>query len=196
MSRQQTPDYVTLAKILKPRGNRGETAANDLCEDPARFAAGLTVDLLYPSGERRPSTIEESWYHQGRLVLKFEGVDSISDAEQLRGCQVQIPYEDLGPPPEGEHYFVDLVGCEVIEADTHRKIGEVVAILEPGGPPLLETRRPEDAGLEILIPYVPEICLEVDTAGKRVVVRLPEGLESLNARESGAERKKELRAER
>ncbi len=177
--------YVTLARIVKPRGNRGEVAAKDFCDDPDRFVEGVAYDLLYPSGERKQSTIERVWYHQGRLILKFEGVESISDAEELRGCEVRIPYEELGPPPEGEHYFVDLIGCEVIETATGRKVGEVVSIEEPGGPPLLATRSQDDAELEILIPLVPQICEEIDTDAKRIVVRLPEGLESLNAREGG-----------
>ena len=83
MSREDAPEYITLAKILKPRGNRGETAAKDLCEDPDRFADGERYELLFPSGERETGTIERVWYHQGRLILKFEGVETISDAERV-----------------------------------------------------------------------------------------------------------------
>jgi 16S rRNA processing protein RimM len=171
------PRYVALAKIFKPRGNRGEVAARDLCEDPDRFSENAAVSLLYPSGLREERTIENSWYHQGRLILKFAGVETISDAENLRGCEVQIPYEELGPPPEGEHYDLDLIGCEAVLADTGRVIGTVEGLLESGGPPLLEVRQEEK---EILIPYTPEICLEVDVEAKRITVRLPDGLEDLN----------------
>ena len=171
------PEYVALAKIFKPRGNRGEVAARDLCQDPDRFSEHAVVSLLYPSELREEKTIENAWYHQGRLILKFAGVETISDAENLRGCQVQIPYEDLGPPPEGEHYDVDVIGCDVIAADTGRVIGRVEGVLESGGQPLLEVRQENK---EILIPYTPEICLDVDIGAKRITVRLPVGLEDLN----------------
>lgn len=171
------PEYVALAKIFKPRGNRGEVAARDLCEDPDRFGDDAVVSLLYPSGLREERTIENAWYHQGRLILKFAGVETITDAENLRGCEVQIPYEDLGPPPEGEHYDIDLIDCEVIAADTGRVIGKVEGMLESGGQPLLEVRQGKK---EILIPYTPEICLTVDVEAKRIAVQLPDGLEDLN----------------
>lgn len=177
MSGASTPEFVTLARIFKPRGNKGEAAARDLCEDPDRFEDGTQVTLLYPTKRREQRKIEHSWYHQGRLILKFEGVDSISDAEELRGCEVQIPYVDLGPAPEGENYDVDLIGCEVIAVDSGRVIGQVEGLLEPGGQTLLEVRQGKK---EVLIPYTPEICLTTDVANKRITVQLPEGLEELN----------------
>jgi 16S rRNA processing protein RimM len=177
LSEPAPPEYVALAKVFKPRGNRGEVAARDLCEDPDRFREDAVVSLLYPSGRREEKTIENAWYHQGRLIIKFAGVETISDAESLRGCEVQIPYEDLGPPPEGEHYDIDLIGCDVVAADSGRVIGKVQDLLESGGQPLLEVRQEEK---EILIPYTPEICLIVDIEAKRITVRLPDGLEDLN----------------
>jgi 16S rRNA processing protein RimM len=171
------PDYVTLARIFKPRGNKGEAAARDLCDDPDRFEDGTEISLLYPDKRREQRKIEHSWYHQGRLILKLEGVASISDAEELRGCEVQIPYVDLGPAPEGEHYDVDLVGCEVVAADSGRVIGKVEGLLEPGGQTLLEVRQGKK---EILIPYTPEICVTTDVEARRITVILPEGLEELN----------------
>ena len=177
MTDSAPPEYVALAKIFKPRGNRGEVAARDLCEDPDRFSEDAVVSLLYPSGLREERTIEHAWYHQGRLILKLAGIENIGDAENLRGCEVQIPYEDLGAPPEGEHYDIDLIGCEVIAADTGRVIGKVEELLESGGQPLLDVRQESK---EILIPYTPEICLDVNTELKRIKVRLPDGLEDLN----------------
>lgn len=177
MSAAVKPDFVTLAKIFKPRGNRGEAAARDLCDDPDRFEDGTSISLLYPDGRREQKTIEHSWYHQGRLILKLNGVESINDAEELRGCEVQIPYVDLGPPPEGEHYDIDLVGCEVVAADSGRVIGIVEGLQEPGGQTLLDVRLGKK---EILIPYTPEICVTVDAVEKRISVQMPEGLEDLN----------------
>ena len=175
---EEEKNWIALARITKPRGNRGEVAAQDLCEDPDRFADGTEVTLRDPAGRFKTAKIENAWDHRGRLVLKLEGVDSISAAEELRGSEVCIPYEELGPPPEGQHYYVDLVGCVVREADTDREIGTVEAILEPGGPLVLEVRR---GSREILIPFIREICVAVEPSEKSIRVRMPEGLEELNA---------------
>jgi 16S rRNA processing protein RimM len=169
---------VALARITKPRGNKGEVAAQDLCEDLALFTERSEFALRRTDGAIETATIERAWDHNGRLILKLQGVESITDAERLRGCEICVPYGQLPEPDEGEHYYVDLIGCVVVEAGTGRELGRVEAIQEPGGSILLEVRRD---GREILIPYVDAICVRVDVEEKRIEAQLPEGLEELNA---------------
>ena len=169
--------FVTIARIIRPRGNRGEVVAEDLSGAPERIESTREVSLLSSDGSQRDAVMERAWRHKGRLVLKLAGVDSITEAEVLRGCEVQIPEVELGPPPEGEYFLDDLVGCTVIEVDGGRMIGKVTDVLEPGGSLLLEVR---SAGREVLVPFVNEICREVDVEQKEIRVRLPEGLEDLN----------------
>ena len=177
MSKEEAEEYISIARIGRPRGNRGEVTAEDWCDDDARFEPGETVTLLGPDKTRRPATLEESWRHQSKLILKFEGVDTISDAEQLRNCEVQITESELGPPPEGEVYLRDLLGCQVVDVESGKALGEVAGILEPGGTVLLEVRTGKE---EILIPFNPAICKQVDIDEKRIAARMPEGLEDLN----------------
>jgi 16S rRNA processing protein RimM len=110
--------------------------------------------------------------------LKFEGVDSISDAEVLRGSEVQIPRSELGAAPEGGYYFDDLIGSKIVEADSGREIGEVEGVLEAGGALLLEVR---SGDREILIPFAKHICVEIAPQNGMIRVRMPEGLEELNS---------------
>jgi 16S rRNA processing protein RimM len=117
--------------------------------------------------------IEHAWIHDGRLVVKFEGVDSIGDAEPLRGQEMAIPKSEREPAGEGEYYYADLVGCELVDAASGESCGTVTAWYETGGPVLLE------AG-SMLVPFVPSICPEVDLERKQIRVRLPEGLRELN----------------
>lgn len=121
--------------------------------------------------------IERVWMHGDRLIFKFRGIDSISDAEALVGADVFIPSEQRAALPEGEYYQTDLIGCEVIEQKTGRALGVVADWQEHGGPSLLELRR-ED-GREILIPFAASICVRIDLAAKRIEVDLPEGLDEL-----------------
>lgn len=169
--------FVTIARIIRPRGNRGEVAADDLSDSLERFETTREVLLVGSVGERREAVIEKTWRHKGRVILKLAGVDSISDAEALRGYEVQIPEADLAALPDGEYFLGDLVGCEVVEEEGGRTIGEVTNVLEPGGPLLLEVRSGER---EVLVPLVDEICRDVDVEGRKIRVRLPEGLEDLN----------------
>lgn len=121
--------------------------------------------------------MERLWTHGGRLIFKFVGVDSISDAEKLEGFEVTIPAEERAVLPEGEYYQSDLVGCEVVDLVSGRSFGVVSGWQEHGGPALLEVR--DSNGKEILIPFARAICKEIDPVARRIGVELPEGLDDL-----------------
>jgi 16S rRNA processing protein RimM len=117
--------------------------------------------------------VENTWMHGDRLIFKFQGVDTISDAEKLSGAEVNIPLEQRAElTDDGEVYQSDLVGCEVID-DTGRALGVVTDFEETGGTPLLHVG-------DLLIPFAKEICTTVDVSTKQIVVHLPDGLLNLN----------------
>ncbi len=120
--------------------------------------------------------VEEVWEHSGALVFKFRGVDSISDAEKLRGAEVQVPQAERVELEPGEYFHSDLIGCEVRERASGRVIGSVTGFEEYGGPPLLEI----DGG-RMLVPFVKAICVDIEPNVKVIQVDLPEGLEELGA---------------
>ncbi len=124
-----------------------------------------------------PFDVERIWVHGDQLVFKFRGVDTISDAERLRGAEVLIPIEERAQVPEGEYYQSDLIGCEVITPDG-RLLGIVEGWQETGGTPLVEVRKAD--GKELLVPFVGTMFNKIDLERKRVEVNLPEGLEDLN----------------
>ncbi|MFB3829843.1 MAG: ribosome maturation factor RimM [Bryobacteraceae bacterium] len=162
-------EWITVAVLGRTRGNRGELTATAFGA-PERFS-GLGRVFLFGGGE--PAEVESAWFHGGRLVLKFRGIDSISEAEKLSGCEVRIPRAERAALDPGEYFLDDLAGCQVFERDG-KLLGEVKALHEYGGPPLLEL----DGGL--LIPFARAICIEIDPAARRIVVELPEGLKDLN----------------
>ena len=125
-------------------------------------------------------TVEEVWDHQGRLVVKLSGVDRIEDVEPLRGFSIAIPRSRRLPPEEGRYHLADLVGCQVEEREGGRVVGVVEDWLETGGPTLLQVRTPQ--GEELLVPFARAVCEQIDPAARRIVVRLPEGLEDVNRR--------------
>lgn len=175
--------WVAIARLDRTRGNRGELAAESLSSHEDRFTGLRGVTLFgaegFPDGPQH-RTVERVWKHGSRLIFKFEGVDTISDAEQLRGAEVRIPLSERPELPGGEYYHSDLVGCEVMEAGSGRSLGKVVAFVEEGGNGLLQVEKP--GGPELLIPFAKAICLEIDIERRRIAVEMPEGLLELNQR--------------
>ncbi|HZL56220.1 MAG TPA: ribosome maturation factor RimM [Bryobacteraceae bacterium] len=166
-------DWVAIAILLKPRGNRGELVAEALTSRPERFANLKTVHL-FGSGE--PYRVESVWAHGGTSIFKFAGIDSISDAERLRGMEVRVPASERIELPAGEYFHSDLIGCELRDAATDRPIGRVTGFEEYGGSGLLEI----DGG-RLLVPFVKAICTDIRPAERVIRVNLPDGLETLDA---------------
>ncbi len=150
--------------------------AESFSAGPERFQ-GLEVTLAGHDSSKQ-AVIENAWLHDGRLVLKFAGVDSIDEAEKLRGLEVRVPSSQREPAAEGEVFLTDLVGCEMIDRRTGDTVGVVEGWMETGGPPLLQIRDPR--GGEVLVPFVRSFLIQIDVEAKRILADLPEGLRELN----------------
>lgn len=167
-------DQVVLAELKRARGLRGEIFANPLGAKVERFIPGLRA-FLHPAeagGEARPAVLERSWVFLNRLVLKFDGIDTKSEAEKIEGWQMRIPAAERPVLSAGEFYLSDLEGCRV-ETPDGRLLGEVTGWLDTGPQVLLEVG-------SMLIPFVRELCLKIEPEARKIVVDLPEGLEDLN----------------
>ena len=128
-------------------------------------------------GPRRELKIEELWPHKGHLVLKFEGIDSISEAEPLIGCELQVPASERSKLEPGWAYVSDLVGCVVFDGD--REIGVVQDVqFGAGEAPLLIVQAEAD---QYEIPYAEAYLKSTDIGHKKIVMTLPEGMLELNA---------------
>jgi 16S rRNA processing protein RimM len=160
---------VTVAVLVRPRGVRGEITAISQSSHPERFAQLRTVRLF---GSGKQYIVERVWDHLGTLVFKFAGVDSMDDAELLRGAEVRIPPTERVALDPGEYFQSDLIGCEVRDRKTKRVIGRVTGWEEFGGPSLLQI----DGG-RLLIPFVKALCVDIRPADRVIETDLPEGLE-------------------
>ena len=163
--------WVAIAVLGKTRGNRGELTALPLSGKPERFES-LEEVFLFGSGARYE--VEFTWFHQGTLIFKFRGVDTISDAELLTGAEVRVPLDQRTPLDPGEFFQDDLLGCQVIDRRTGQSLGAVSGWEDGGGSGLLVV----NGGL--LIPFARSICVEIDPEARRIAVDLPEGLKDLN----------------
>ena len=169
--------WVTVAVLRKPRGNRGEVTAEALSSKLERYQS-LKEVCVFPSSHSgwERLEVESVWVHGGVLIFKFAGIDSISEAEKLRGAEVRIPWRERAPLEPGEYFQSDLLGCEVVDHRSGASLGRVTGWDDAGGAGLLVL----EGGA--LIPFARSICVEIDPVRKRIAVELPEGLKELNTR--------------
>ncbi|MGW3889404.1 ribosome maturation factor RimM [Micromonospora chokoriensis] len=192
---------LVVGRIGKPHGVRGEVTVEVRTDEPeARFAPG-TVLRTEPGATPPPApahsavpgavpapadgpgvpfrvpaelTIEEARFHQGRMLVAFDGILDRNTAEALRGTLLVVDSADVDPPDDPEEFHDhQLVGLAVVTPAGER-LGEVARIDHAPSSDLLVLRRPE--GRTALIPFVRAIVPEVDLAGGRVIVDPPAGL--------------------
>jgi 16S rRNA processing protein RimM len=166
---------VLIAKIIKPQGNRGEVAAEILTDFPERFKLLSEVTLSKDDAPEKHVTLTAFWFHKGRVILKFQGVDTIDAANGLRDYELAIPRQQAMCLPEGSYYQFDLIGC-VAKDSSGYEYGKVVEIVETGGSPLLKIGR--ETG-EFLIPFATPFFSRIDIQKKELICSLPEGLTDL-----------------
>lgn len=150
---------------------------------PERFAEREKLWCMAADGSRRELRLEEHWFHKGGVVLKFAGIDSISDAERLAGCEVQIPHEERARLEKDAAYISEIVGSDVWINEGHRFLGRVSEVrFGAGEAPLLVVKLPVCAVQnEVLLPFAQEYVKKFDVAGKRIDMELPEGMLELDA---------------
>ncbi|HVL56174.1 MAG TPA: ribosome maturation factor RimM [Burkholderiaceae bacterium] len=107
-------------------------------------------------------TIERARCHGAAVVAKIAGIDERDGAERLKGAEVRIKRIDFPPLADDEYYWVDLIGCEVINPDG-QPLGRVVSVDDHGAHAILEL----DGG--VLIPFVSVYIVSVDLGARRIV---------------------------
>ena len=177
MADLKATEFITLARVLKTQGRRGEVAVELHSDVPDRLQRGLRLLVLGEGGSRRELKVEDAWPHKDLLVLKFRGIDSISDAEQLVGCELQVPRAERAELQQGWSYVSDLVGCLLLDAG--KRVGEIRDVrFGAGEAPLLVVGSGKG---ELEIPFAQEFLVRVDLEGKHIEMNLPEGLLEVNA---------------
>ncbi|HWY69068.1 MAG TPA: ribosome maturation factor RimM [Terriglobales bacterium] len=175
-------EFIIIARIVRPQGRHGEVLAEILTDFPEKFAERKEL-WLGPENDakRREYRLANHWFHKGRVVLKFAGVDSISDAELLAGYLVQLPIEKRAELNAGMVYVRDLVGSVLLDVSDGRQseIGQIEDVRQGvGAAPLLVVRRRGD---EYEIPFAEEYVVRLDASRKVLEMNLPAGLLDVNA---------------
>lgn len=110
--------------------------------------------------------LQEFKVRPAAITAKLEGIEDRTAAELLRGCDVAVTREDLGEAAEGEYFWVDLEGLEVVNRQGE-SLGRVDGLTRGGGADVLVVK---GEGKERLIPFVPIYVDKVDREAKRITV--------------------------
>jgi 16S rRNA processing protein RimM len=151
---------LAVSELVAPHGLRGEVKGLVLTDFPEDLDRLEEVTVNRPV--RRVLKVQGIRPHGNALLFKFEGLDSIEDAESLRGALVLIPRKAARPLAEGHFYVSDIVGLEVVTEDG-RSLGQVVEVLRTGSNDVYQTPL-------ALVPATKEAVLSIDLPARKMTV--------------------------
>jgi len=168
-------EFITIGRILAPWGVKGELKVDVVTDFPERFIPRSIVYI-----KRQPMTINSTQWHKGKAIIKVDAVDSVEQAQKLRGQPVEIHHSQLYPLPEGQYYHFQLIGLEVrtTQGELLGNITEILAAESNDNYVVYGSRG------RILIPAIEDVVKSVDLAKRCMVIEPIEGLLSLNQKAS------------
>jgi len=161
------PEFLVVGRILAPWGTRGQVKVQVVTDFPDRFTPGK---LVYLDGQ--PLEIQNSSPHKQHLLVKLATIDSIQDAEKLRGHDLTIPHSEIRPLPQGEYYNFQLIGLRVLTTDG-KNVGRIADIMATASNDVYIVKCERG---EILIPAIEDVVKSIDLEREEMVIEAIEGL--------------------
>ncbi len=165
-------DRFQVGIVSGAHGVSGEVRVFPTTDDPRRFSKLKRV-YLEKGREKRTMDIVRVKYSGQRAVLRFQGVDTVEEAEKLRGASLYVPRQEAIPLEEGEYFIADLIGMQVV-AEDGADLGVLRNVIETGANDVYEIEMRD--GRQLLLPAIHDCILQVDVEAGRMRVRLLDGL--------------------
>lgn len=156
-----------IGKIVAPHGVRGDIRILPETEHPEQFLS--LKYLLLPDGKKL--TLTRTRFHKNLILAETEEVNSMDEANLLRGQSVSIYRKDLPPMAAGHYYVSDLIGMPVYD-ESGRRLGTFKDALKTGSADAYVISR--ERGEDILVAAISDNIKKIDLEERRMVVRLPE----------------------
>lgn len=163
--------FLEIGKIVSTHGVRGELQVLPWCDGPDFFQQFST--LYQDEQGRKPVRVEQCRWHKNRILLKLAGVDTMDAAQALQNQVLYMDRQDA-KLAEGCYFIQDLVGLQVLDADSGEAYGELTEVLPTGANDVYVVKPAE--GKDILIPAIPDVVAETDIEGGVLRIRPLEGL--------------------
>jgi len=162
--------YLECGKIVSTHGIRGELRVQPWCDSPDFL---LDFEVLYLDKGGKHLIVEQSRVQKNMLLLKLEGINSLDDAAALRGKVLYLDRDDA-PLDAGEHFIQDLLGLDVVDADTGLVYGKLSDVLFTGANDVYELTG--ENGEKKLFPAIKDVVLETDVQAGVMRIRPLKGL--------------------
>ena len=163
---------ITIGRVVKPHGVKGEVRIEALTDHPDRFRTLKRVFLVASNGRQQECAVRSVRYAGGAPLLQLAGYDAPEQARELNGRLVQVPEEEAVPLPEGQYYWFELIGMEV-ESEAGEKLGRITDIFPTGSNDVYVMKAGRK---EIYLPATKEVIRQVDRKTRRMVIHVMDGL--------------------
>lgn len=161
--------YLEIGKIVSTHGLRGELRVDPWCDSPQFLCQFKTLYLK--KGETKLSV--SSRPHKTIAIVKVKGIDTIEEAEKLRGRILYINRSDARLAP-GEYFIQDLMGLDVIDIDTSKSYGKITDVLKTGANDVYQVT--DEKKKDYLIPVIDDVVKEIDINGGKVLIKPLKGI--------------------
>lgn len=170
-------ELIQLGKIIGVHGIRGAVKVLTYAEAIESYTTQDCVIVQNAAGEQASYHLLDCRPHKKTLRVTFEHVTTRNQAEALVGGGIYVLKDSLPPLDEDTYYWHELIGMAV-STILGEELGAIEQIIPTGANDVYVVRSEAATGnsKEILIPAISSVVIEIDTARKRMVVDLPEGL--------------------
>jgi 16S rRNA processing protein RimM len=165
-------EWIEVGSVVKPHGVKGEVSAEFASDLGGVIGEATILRLTGVAGQELALEVERARDHKGRKIIKFGGVDSVDEAEALRGHSLWMTREQIGPLAEDRWFVQDVLGMEVL-TEEGEQLGTLAEVMHTPANDVYVVR---GNGREILLPVIDDVVLSVDLEAGTMVVRLMEGM--------------------
>ncbi len=165
-------DFFRIGVITKPHGLKGEVKVFPTTDDAKRFKKLKKCIIRTKKGDIEAEK-KSCKFFKNLVILSFVGYDDINEVEAFRNCDIYVSREDAVPLEEGEYYISDVIGSDVYE-DNGSHLGTVNDVLQTGANDVFTVAL--ENGRELIIPVINDCVIDIDTEGKKVIVKLMKGM--------------------
>lgn len=165
-------DILEIGQIVNTRGLKGEVKINSFSEDSKRFEK-LDEVYIKEGKDYKALKINKVTYNKNQVIIKFEKIDTIEQAEELRNKYVYVKKSQLGKLPEGVYYIADLIGLDVYE-ENGNYLGKVYDIFPTKSNDVYVVKN--ELGMQKLLPGIDEVLKEINLKEGKIIVNIIEGL--------------------
>lgn len=169
-------DLIRVGRVVGVHGLRGSLKVSSHAESLALYEAGAGILVALPDGSVRTMIVERVQPHGRGLLMNLETVTDRGQAEILVRSELFAEKSRLPALEEDTYYWFDLLGLRVYDT-TGALLGRLEGVIPTGSNDVYVVKDKRDgSAMEILIPAIGDVVLDIDLASRTMIVDPPEGL--------------------